>query len=279
MSIVNPVLKSSLVALCALAGCATGSSGITTELRVAGSDTMLVLNRRLAEAFMRSNPGVSIRVEGGGSAAGVQALVQGEAEIAAVSRPLLPDEVEAIHERYATLGVRFLVAGDALSVYLNEANGVESLTVDQLRRIFDGSVHSWSDIGVDGGRVVVVVRPPGSGSYRFFRDRVLKGGSYAGDARTVPSTRDVLEVVQAEKGAIGYGGVAYRLAGVRNVLVDGVDPSQAGREENRYPLSRHLVYVTARPPTGLAKRFIDWSLAADGQAIVEEVGFIPLWSD
>ena len=266
------------VVLCVLVGCATMRDEAETELRIVGSDTMLILNRRLAEGFMRAHPGLSIRIDGGGSAAGVRALVDGEVEIAAMSRPLLPDEVREIHQSHGTLGVRFLVAGDALSVYLNEANPVQSLTVEQLNGLFDGSIRSWSEVGGLDDEVLVVVRPPGSGSHRFFRDRVLRGGSYAADARTVASTREVLEVIRVEPRAIGYGGIAYRSDGVRNALIDGVDPSRVQDQQGPYVLSRHLVLVTVKPPTGLAKRFIDWRLGKDGQEVVAEVGYLPLWS-
>ncbi len=265
------------VALGLLVGCSTAPGRVDTELRIVGSDTMLILNRRLAEGYMRENPGISIRVEGGGSAEGIRMLASGAVRIAAVSRPLLPTEVEAIHQQFGTLGVRFLIAGDALSVFVNDANNVRSLTVDQLRGLFDGSIRSWSAVEGAGGEVVVVVRPPGSGSHRFFRDRVLKGGSYAADATTVPSTLEVINLVRSDPRAIGYGGVAYRSDGVRGVLLDGVDPSQMQRQEARYPLSRHLALITAQPPSGLARRFIDWCMEDEGQAIVAEVGYIPLW--
>jgi len=266
------------VAVGLLVGCSTAPGLVDTELRIVGSDTMLILNRRLAEGYMRENPGISIRVEGGGSAEGVRMLASGAVRIAAVSRPLLPTEVEAIHQHFGTLGVRFLIAGDALSVYVNDSNTVRSLTVDQLRGLFDGSIRSWSEVEGVGGEVVVVVRPPGSGSHRFFRDRVLKGGSYAADARTVPRTLEVINLVRSDPRAIGYGGVAYRSAGVRGVLLDGVDPSQMLRQETRYALSRYLALITAQPPSGLARRFIDWCMEDEGQAIAAEVGFIPLWS-
>jgi phosphate transport system substrate-binding protein len=264
--------------LLALAGgCASSTRVEERELRVRGSDTMLVLNRRLAEAFMRSHPGVSVRVEGGGSGAGVEALAAGEAEIAASSRPLLADEAAAIYDRFASLGVRHLVAQDALSVFVNGDNPVRALTLDQLRGLFDGSITSWAQLGGEDVPVVVVVRPPSSGTHRFFRDHVLKGAPYAAGARTLPLTTEILEVVRAEPGAIGYGGVAYRLPGVEACAIDGVPPTVEAVRDGRYPLARYLTFYTVESPAGLAKRFIDFCQGAEGQAIVSEVGYIPLW--
>jgi phosphate transport system substrate-binding protein len=236
-----------------------------------------VLNRRLAEAFMRSHPGLSVRVEGGGSGAGVEALASGEAEIAASSRPLLADEVAAIYDRFRSLGVRHLVAQDALSVFVNAANPVRGLSSQQLRGLFDGSIHSWDELGGERLEVVAIVRPPWSGTHRFFRDHVLKGQPYAPDVRALPTTPEILEFVRSDPRAIGYGGVAYRLPGVEACAIDGVPPTAEAVRAGRYPLARYLAFYTVEPPTGLAKRFIDFCLGPEGQAVVAEVGYIPLW--
>ena len=264
-----------LVAL--VAGCASAPRAEERELRLRGSDTMLVLNRRLAEAFMRANPGVSVRVDGGGSGAGVEALAAGEAEIAASSRPLLADEAAAIYSRFRSLGVRHLVAQDALSVIVNAANPVRALSAEQLRGLFDGSISSWAELGGDDLEVIVIVRPPWSGTHRFFRDHVLKGQAYAALARTLPTTPEILESVRSDPRAVGYSGVAYRLPGTEACAIDGVSPTAEAVRAGRYPLARYLAFYTVETPAGLAKRFIDFCQGAEGQAIVAEVGYIPLW--
>ena len=265
------------VVLAAAAGCTTAIQREEPRLTIRGSDTMLVLNRRLAEEYMRDHPGVSVRVDGGGSAAGVAALLDGQADLCAASRPLLAEEVAAIYDRYATLGVRFLVAQDALSVFVNEANPIGSLTLEELSGLFDGSIGSWAAVGGGGLDVVVVVRPPGSGSHRFFRDHVLKGRPFAPESVTASSTRDVLELVRSRPGAVGYGGLAYHLEGVKAIAIEGAEPTEKAVQDGHYPLARYLSFYAARPPTGLAKRFIDWCLAPGGQSVVAEVGYVPLW--
>lgn len=266
-------------ALLALTGaCSTAPPAAERELRIRGSDTMLLLNRRLAEAYMRGHPGQGVVVEGGGSGAGAEALVEGVVDLAAASRPLLAEEIAAIYDRFATLGVRVLVAQDALSVFVHEDNPVRSLSLDQLRGLFEGSIDSWAAVGGDDEPVLPVVRPPSSGSHRFFRDHVLKGSPYASGAVAVASTRDVLAAVAARRGAIGYGGVAYRMDGVAAIAIDGVEPSETAVRDNRYPLARYLAFYAVEPPQGLAARFVDWCLGPEGQAIVAETGYIPLWS-
>jgi len=47
--------------------------------------------------------------------------------------------------------------------------------------------------------------------------------------------------------------------------------------DSHYPLTRHLVFTTVAPPQGLARDFIDWCQGPDGQKVVSEVGYLPLW--
>ena len=239
-----------------LAGCLSAPERAEEEIRIVGSDTMLELDRRFAEAYMRAHPGTSVRVEGGGSGVGIEALISGRAAIAATSRPLSSAEVAAIHEHFGTLGVRFLVAQDALSVWVNAANPVRDLGLEQLRGIFDGSLTEWSAVGGEASKISVIVRPPNSGTHRFFRDHVLSGTQYAPHAKTQPTTTAVLAGVAEDRTAIGYGGHAYRLEGAVQVGIDGVAPTAEEVGRGRYPLTRYLSFYTTEPPTGLALSLI-----------------------
>ena len=53
----------------------------TNEIRIVGSDTMLELTSKLAEQYMKENPGISIIVEGGGTAEGIKALIKNQTDI------------------------------------------------------------------------------------------------------------------------------------------------------------------------------------------------------
>jgi phosphate transport system substrate-binding protein len=238
---------------------------------------MLILNRQLAAAYMAEAPGVSVRVEGGGTGEGVTALVAGAADLCAASRPLRGEEVQAIYQEFGTLGVRFLVAQDALSVFVNRTNPVRGLKVEELAGLFDGRIRSWAEVGGENLAVVAVVRPPSSGSHRFFRDHVLKGASYRADASTVARTSGVLDTVAADPAAVGYGGVAYTRDGVVAIALDGVAPTAEGVRSGAYPLARYLVFYAVAPPTGAAKSFIDFCLSPAGQLIVADVGYVPLF--
>lgn len=247
-----------------------------SSVRLVGSDTMLPLARRWAEEFMAAHPHVSVYVRGGGTGAGVRALVTGKADICTASRPLAPEEVAKLYERHGTLGVRFLCALDALSVYVHPDNPVTSLSLDELHDVFTGQVRRWSELGGTRAPIRVLIRPPTSGTHRFFRDHVLGGGAYAGNAEVVPTTEAIITRIHADPQAIGYGGLAYA-PGLTHCEVGGAQPTLAAVLDERYPLARYLQLYTVEPPRGTTKELIDWIVGAEGQRTVEEVGYIPLW--
>jgi phosphate transport system substrate-binding protein len=259
-------------------GCSALSPEAGTELRVVGSDTMLFLNRRLGEEFMRGHPGTVVRVAGGTTGAGVEALLEGRADLCAASRPFLPEEIELLYDRFGTLGVRYLIALDAIVIYLHPANSVRELSTDELRRIFLGEISSWQELGGEWVPIVPVVRPPHSGTQRFFRDHVLMGADASTEAVVLPRNEDVAAWVRDHPEAIGYGGMVFGRDLVHCAL-DGVAPDHSTVRDRSYPLSRYLYYYGVAPATGPVDEFLDWCLDEEGQRVAAEAGFIPLWVD
>jgi len=259
----------------AAAGCASGPSG-TREIRVGGSDTMLPLCRRLAESYMRVTPGVAVRVSGGGTGVGVRGLVDGELDLCAASRPFSPAEVEALFARFRSLGVRYLVARDAVTVIVHPSNPVRQLSLEEAGGLFSGRIGRWSAVGGPDRPVRVVVRPPTSGTYRWIRDEVLGGGSAAAGADVVPRARDVIAAVAADPAAVGHAGLVTGPE-VVPCAIDGSPPTEEAILEGHYPLSRYLALYAADVATGDLRDFLDFCLGPTGQWVVRQEGFIPLW--
>ncbi|HET7752813.1 MAG TPA: substrate-binding domain-containing protein, partial [Anaeromyxobacteraceae bacterium] len=72
-----------------------------------------------------------------------------------------------------------------------------------------------------------------------------------------------------------YGGAAYA-KGVRELQVEGVDPTEANIRAGKYPLARELFMYTRSKPSGEPKEFIDFCLSPEGQQIVTKVGYFPV---
>jgi len=250
------------------------------NLTIKGSDTMVVLNQRWAEEFMKKNPGIKVQVTGGGSGTGIAALINGTTDVANASRSMKDSEKAKVRDRYNVLPSEIPVAKDGLAVYVHESNALATLTIDQLRKVFAGDVANWKDLGGPDAPIVLYSRENSSGTYVFFKDNVLGGGDFSPRAQTLPGTAAVVNAVSKERNGIGYGGAAYA-KGVKEVKLVGKDgqaylPSAENVASGKYPLARDLFMYTRGKAGGEAKQFIDYCLSPEGQAIVTQVGYFPV---
>ncbi len=239
---------------------------------------MYELTSKLAEYFMKDNPGISIRVTGGGTASGIKQLIKGEIDICTASRNLKPDEAKQLADYYGSLGLVFLIAKDALSVFVNENIPIDNLTTNQLKKIFKGEITNWNELGGPDSLIQIVIRNPNSGTYLYFKDHVLEGEEYCQDAIIIPTTREIINFVGKNFNAIGYGGMGYK-GNVKHIRIDDIEPTEANVRNDTYPISRYLHFFTTKSPGGNTKKFIDWVLSSAGQSIIRQTGFIPLWEN
>ncbi len=255
----------------------------TSSITIKGSDTMLILNQRWAEVYGSDHPQTAINVTGGGSSIGINAFVNGVADIAAASRPMKKSEIDKARSR-GSVATEIPVALDGLAICVNEKNPVKSLSMEQLRKIYVGQVTNWSQVGGSNMQIVVFSRDSNSGTYGFFQATVLKNQNWGKGVRFLSSTSEESREVGRTQGGIAYGGVAY-FAHDRNLrivpvsLKDGEEPI-APTEDNvrskKYPIWRFLYFYTNGKPKGDMKAFVDWCLSNEGQKVVEEVGYYSL---
>jgi phosphate transport system substrate-binding protein len=250
------------------------------KITVKGSDTMVILAQKWAEVYMKTNPEVAIQVTGGGSGTGIAALINGATDICNASRPLKASEIEKLKQRYNSPGVEIPCAQDGITIFLNESNPVKELTIAQLSGIYQGKVKNWKEVGGPDAAITLYGRENSSGTYVFFKDKVVKG-DYAASCNTLPGTAAVVNAVKKDKFGIGYGGAAYA-AGVKHCAVkkDASSPAFMATAETiknrQYPITRYLYMYTANRPTGETKKYIDWILSPDGQKYVTEIGYFPV---
>jgi len=238
---------------------------------------MRILALRWAEEYMLTQRDISVYPEGGGSVQGIKSLIKGEIDICTASRPMLPSEVRQMAEQHNKLGIAHLVAKDALSVYINPANPIRSLTLSDLEKIFTGKVKNWRNFGGPDLPIHVINRSPNSGTFLYFREHVLYDQPYRDDAIIKNSTQEIVNAVLADTAAIGYGGIAYGEK-VIHAKINGIAPTMENVNNDLYPIIRYLYLYTIDTPAGHIKEFIDWVLDVPGQAVVARVGFIPLWT-
>ena len=257
------------------------SSAVAGMVTMKGSDTMVILGQRWAEEYMKKHPETVIQVTGGGSGTGISALINGTTDICQSSRSMKPAEKEKLRDRYNNPGVEIPTARDGLAVYVNAQSPLTELTLDQLKGIFTGKITSWKDLGGPDAKIIPYSRENSSGTYVFFKEHVLQGADFTPRAQTMQGTAAVVNAVGKEKFGIGYGGAAYA-KGIKIIKVKkdagspAIAPDKATVTNGTYALARPLFFYLRAKAAGDIKGFIDWVLSAEGQAIVEKVGYYPI---
>ncbi|MFZ5827145.1 MAG: phosphate ABC transporter substrate-binding protein [Bacillota bacterium] len=240
-----------------LAACARPSVG----LRIAGSTSVQPLAEVLAEEYRRAG-GRRVSIQGGGSTAGLQALRNGVADLAAASRRLTPEEL-----RQGL--VPHVIGYDVLAIAVHPTNPVDELTRAQLRRLFAGEVTDWAELGGRPGPVHLFSREAGSGSRQAFREMV---GPVSATALVQSSSGAIRVAVMHDPQAVGYISLgAVQQGGVKALRIAGRAPGQNG-----YPLVRPLSLVTMGEPQGEAEGFLRFALSPAGQRLVREEGVLPI---
>ena len=258
-----------------IAGCTNKQIAIA-KIRIKGSDTMLLLTKKLAEEYMKNNPGISIYVDGGGTAKGIEAISEGSADICTASRTLNPEEIKILADRYSSVGISYLIAKDGLSVYMNPENPVKNLTLNQLKGIFTGKIKNWRDVGGNDSQITKIVRSPNSGTHSYFQEHVLDGDEYDNNAEVRHTTNSIIKFISENPSAIGYGGIGYN-TGIKLSNIDGISSSEENVRNNEYPISRYLYFYTPTQPGGEVQKFINWVMSMNGQKQVKTAGYIPIW--
>jgi phosphate transport system substrate-binding protein len=264
----------------------TPKAGIVTIVNK-GSDTLVNLALAWAEKYHELHPNVEISVTGGGSGTGIAALINGTVDIANASRQIKAEEmIEA--EKNGSKPVEFVVAKDAIAIVVNPNNPIDRLSIQQLSDIYSGKINNWSEVGGEDRVIVRLSRETNSGTHVFFLENVVRMGKpddkslFSTDTVLLPSSEGITSEVRDNPNAIGYDGLGYVTPDVKMISVSGIGsdqyilPSAKTVNEGTYPIARDLYMYTNNQPSGGIADYINWIMTPEAQAIVIQLGFVPI---
>ncbi|MDD1736793.1 MAG: phosphate ABC transporter substrate-binding protein [Methanothrix sp.] len=252
-----------------------------TTVDISGSSTVMPLAELAAEEFNLMQEVYRVNVKSGGSGVGIVDLAEGRADIAMTSRDLKLEE----RQRYETPTAHFaeqVIGYDAICLVVSPAVydfGVTSLTRDQVRQIYSGSIVNWAELGGPNLGIFAVGRRPGSGTRDTFNEIIMgsREAETPGVAYDSGESSEVKFSTQRSDNAIGYMGYSFVMRGdARVISLDGIYPSIENIKNGSYPLARKLYFVTLGRPSSGAMAFIDYVLSPAGQQIAIDNGFIPV---
>jgi phosphate transport system substrate-binding protein len=255
-----------------------------TTITEQGSDTMLELTTKLAESFYDSQDSAQVDITGGGSGVGIEALIKGNIDVAQASRAMKSSEIAAAREN-GTDPVEFSVAIDGIAIIVNQGNGISTLTMDQLRGIYNGTITNWNQLGGSDMAITAYGRQSTSGTYQYFKETVMKNENFSSGVSQETGNAAIAIKVQQTSGGIGYVGIGYaeQAAGTKILSLKANDTApaylptdEAAVYSKNYPLSRYLFLYTDGAPDGAVKQWMEYVLSDAGQNIVAQEGFYKL---
>ena len=229
-----------------------------TNVRIDGSTSMVTINQNLKFGFERQFPGSNIIPQANGSDRGIQAVLGGQADVAAVSRPL------TVQEQSQGL-TAVAITTDQIAIVVGKTNPFQgSITSAQVAGIFQGQINNWSAIGGTPGPIRAINRPPVSGTHQTFKEIVLRGGNF-GNITTLPRDETTGLLRELRNDGIGYATYAQVLnqQTVRSIPIDGAVPGSPN-----YPLQRQLYYIYKNPASPGVQAFLGYATSPQGEQVM-----------
>ncbi|MEB7583723.1 phosphate ABC transporter substrate-binding protein PstS family protein [Serratia rubidaea] len=270
---------------------------LSGNLSSVGSDTLANLMSLWAQDFSQHYPNINLQMQAAGSSTAPTALAAGAAQLGPMSRPMKAAELSAFEQRYGYAPLAVPVAVDALVVLVHQDNPLPGLNLGQLDQIFSATrrcgaaeaLGNWGQLALPGAWAQRSIqrfgRNSASGTYGYFKLRALCGGDFMARVNELPGSASVVQAVSGSLNSIGYASIGFRASGVRLLPLAErgdryVTPSVANVRNGSYPLARYLyIYINKapqRPLEPLTAAFLDRVLSAQGQALVNQDGYLPL---
>lgn len=115
------------------------ASGQKGKITIGGSSSVTPVMEKLKEAYVKLNPNVTVDVQQNDSSSGMKGAIDGIYDIGMASRDVKDSEKEA--------GLNSIkIALDGIAVIVNKDNTLDSITSEQIKNIYTGSLTKWSEI-------------------------------------------------------------------------------------------------------------------------------------
>ena len=234
-----------------------------TTIKVDGSSSMATINQALKKVYEEKYAGTSVTLAEEGSDAALKALREDKIDLAAIGRPLTPEEQE--QGLVATP-----IARQKIALIVSPGNPfVGDITFDKFAKIFRGEIKNWSELGGSPGVIRFVDRPASSDTRQAFRSYpVFQKAPFKAGETTQQTAKDSTDEVVQE---LGTDGIGYAMANqvfdrkdVRIIPMHGTFPA-----DPRYPFSQPLAYIYKGAPSPAIASFLAVATAPESQSIIE----------
>lgn len=213
-------------------------------------------------------------------------IINGKADIIFVAQPSEGQKKRAAHANVNLIYTPF--AREAFVFIVNAKNPVNTLTERQVRDIFSGKLSRWNKVGGNSESIQVWPRPVDSGSQTVMLAQVMQGTPVlpAKESTVIDLMGGVIRKVadyQNNPSSIGYTFRYYATKmnadkGIKLLAINGIAPTVENIRNGSYPYTVDVYMVTRERPTPETQKLVDWFLSPQGQRLVQDVGYVPLYN-
>ncbi len=218
-------------------------------------------------------------------------LISGEVDVIFVAQP--SDSQRRAAEQAGLRLHLTPIDREAFVFFVNSQNPVTGLTFDQVAGIYAGEITSWKAVGGRNAAIRAYQRPEGSGSQTGLQlvmrtaGKPIMGPRMEDVAGSMGGIISRVATYRNHENAIGY---TYRFYAnemvandqIRLLSLNGIAPTRETIRDGSYPIVSQFYAVTCSPIGSPAPQemnpalgaFLDWCQAAQGQWLVEAVGYV-----
>jgi phosphate transport system substrate-binding protein len=190
---------------------------------------------------------------------------------------LAAEPSEAVYEELGDSCEVAPIAADALVFVVGASNPVDSLTTDEIVKIYTGEYTNWSQVGGDDVPIKAFTHGDWSGAQAAVERLVMKGADFS-----AAETENSENIFDGSEGAIGYSLYYYAdimqmAEGCKIISVDGTAPSAGTIASGDYPLLMHYcAAISASAEEKSPERILwEWLQGAKGQEFIASQGYVP----
>lgn len=196
------------------------------------------------------------------------------------------DELALAREKNVQLVVK-PVCYDAFVFIVHKDNPVNSLTIEQIQKIYSGEITNWKQVGGPDREIKPYQRDENSGSQTTMQKRVMQGKKMIAPNKVnvVVGMGELVETVgeyENSLSSIGYSfkyylDTLYKSDKVKAIQVEGVYPSNDKIQNGSYPYTtNYFGVIRSADQENVGGKFLDWMLTDEGQDCIKQAGYCPI---
>ena len=179
------------------------------------------------------------------------------------------------------------VCYDAFVFITHKDNPVESLTVDQIKKIYTGEIKNWKEVGGKDEKIRAFQREKNSGSQTAMENLVMGGADMIDpiEVKVIEGMGVLVDAVaeyENETASLGYTyryyiDTLYKNDNIKTIAVDGISPTDDNIRSGAYPFTtNYYAVIREGDEEAVGGQFLNWMLSDEGQQCIAQAGYISM---